>query len=135
MDNSGFDLGFDVGCYYANIAVLAIPLIESVGQYWHNWRRPEHDWARTRQLFLANLVYCFATVIAFLPTLMTKRIIYGHPLDFGYGGTEVWQWKSPHFGSVLFSSDHGLLAWTPILIPAVVGLFLFLRREHKLGGI
>jgi hypothetical protein len=36
-------------------------------------------------------------------------------------------------GSVLFSSDHGLLAWTPILIPAVGGLFLFLKRERKLA--
>lgn len=31
---------------------------------------------------------------------------------------------------VLLSSDHGLLTWTPILIPAILGLFL-LRRYDK----
>jgi hypothetical protein len=66
-----------------------------------------------------------------LPTLITRQIIYGRALEFGYGGTEVWKWYTPQLGRVLFSSDHGLLAWTPILIPAAVGLVLFLKRERK----
>jgi len=73
-------------------------------------------------------------VFAFLPTLITRQIIYGRLLDFGYGGTDVWKWYAPHLGSVLFSSDHGLLAWTPILIPAAAGLVLFLKRERKFAS-
>jgi hypothetical protein len=45
----------------------------------------------------------------------------------------VWKWKSPHLVNVLFSADHGLLAWTPILIPAVLGLVFLLRQERKLA--
>jgi Dolichyl-phosphate-mannose-protein mannosyltransferase len=129
----GLISGLMLDVYYANIAVLVVPLFESLEQYWRSWRREGHDWQATRSLFIANIIYCFATVVAFLPTLVTRRIIYGRPLEFGYGGTDVWKWKSPHLGSVLFSSDHGLLAWTPILIPAAVGLFLLFKRERKLA--
>ena len=130
----GLISGLMLDVYYANIAVLVVPLVESLGQYWNNWRRPGHDWKTTRRLFVDNLIYCFAIIVAFLPTLVTRQIIYGHLLEFGYGGTDVWKWKSPHLVSVLFSSDHGLLVWTPILIPAVAGLFFFFKRERKLAA-
>ncbi len=35
---------------------------------------------------------------------------------------------------VLFSSDHGMFSWTPILILAVVGLFFLVRRDTLLGA-
>jgi hypothetical protein len=35
--------------------------------------------------------------------------------------------------SVLFSSDHGLFVWTPILIIAVAGIFLLYRRDRPLA--
>jgi hypothetical protein len=130
----GLISGLMLDVYYANIAVLAIPLFESAGEYRREWRRPEPDWRGARRLFAANLIYCFAIVAAFLPTLITRQIIYGHPLEFGYGGTNVWKWNSPHLGSVLFSADHGLIVWTPILLPAVAGLVFFLRQERKLAA-
>src|SRR2546427_8867953 len=34
----------------------------------------------------------------------------------------------------LFASNHGLLAWTPILLLAIVGLFLFWHREPLVGA-
>jgi hypothetical protein len=130
----GLISGLMLDVYYANIAVLVVALAESLQQYWQNWRRPGHEWRSNRRLFLANLTYCVVIVFAFLPTLITRQIIYGRLLDFGYGGTDVWKWYAPHLGSVLFSSDHGLLAWTPILIPAAAGLVLFLKRERKFAS-
>ena len=35
---------------------------------------------------------------------------------------------------MLFSSDHGLLAWTPILLFSILGLFLFWRRMPLVGA-
>jgi hypothetical protein len=128
----GLISGLLLDVYYAYIAILVVPLIESLYEYWISWELAR-DWQAIRKLLLANLSYCLAMVIAFMPTLISRQTIYGRPFEFGYGGTEVWKWNQPHLVSVLFSSDHGLLSWTPILIPAVAGLFLFRRRNLKMA--
>jgi hypothetical protein len=130
----GLISGLALDVYYANIAVLLVPFLESLQGYWRSWRAPGRDWQTLRRLFGGNLLYCLATLTAFLPTLITRQIIYGHPLSFGYGDVDVAQWTSPRLASVLFSSDHGLLVWTPILIPAVAGLFLLRRHDRALAA-
>ena len=178
----GLISGLVLDVYYANIAVLLVPLLESLEGYWRGLgpgvrgqvtgnregRNPEsripnpesrtpnpesraaeprgsslRQWdilnrksaiGNRQSLFAANLLYSGATLIAFLPTLITRQIIYGQPLDLGYGDVAGWQWASPQLANVLFSSDHGLLVWTPIVILAVAGLFLFLRRDRRLAG-
>ena len=40
----------------------------------------------------------------------------------------------PALLQVLFSSDHGLLTWTPILILAILGLFLLRKHDKELAG-
>ncbi len=124
----GLISGLMLDVYYANIALLLVPLLESLGLYWRAWRTTTHNWHQTRRLLIANLLCFAATLIAFSPTLITRQIIYGHPLELGYGGMTPWNLCSPYCGSVLFSSDHGLLVWTPIVIPALLGLALFLKR-------
>jgi hypothetical protein len=123
--------GLMLDVYYLNIAVLLIPVLESVRQYAEKWRRPERDWAALSRLFTANIIYCFALLVAFLPTLITRQIIYGNPLDLGYSGE--WRLK-PALLQVLFSSNHGLLTWTPILNGAILGLFLLRKRDKELAG-
>jgi hypothetical protein len=153
----GLISGLVLDIYYANIAVLLAPLVESLIGYWRALRLPsspearaDHaigepqakhiegsrhvDWPSMRRLFGSNLLYCLATLAAFSPTLITRQIIYGHPLDFGYGDVNVSLWRSPHLVSVLFSSDHGLLVWTPIVIPAIVGLVLLYKRDRELAA-
>lgn len=123
--------GLMLDVYYLNIAVLLIPFLESVRQYARNWRSSERNWGAMGRLFRANIVYCFVVVAAFLPTLITRQIIYGNPLDLGYAG----EWRSkPALLQVLFSSDHGLLTWTPILILAILGLFLLRKHDKELAG-
>jgi hypothetical protein len=123
--------GLMLDVYYLNIAVLLIPFLESMRQYAKKWRSSEPDWDAMGRLFKANVVYCFALVAAFLPTLITRRVIYGNPFDLGYSG----EWSSrPALLQVLFSSDHGLLTWTPILIPAILGWFLLRKHDRELAG-
>jgi hypothetical protein len=73
-------------------------------------------------------------VAAFTPTLVTRWIIYGSPFVSGYTPLSNWHWTHPQLWNVLFSSDHGLFSWTPILIPAVLGLLLLLGRQRELGA-
>jgi hypothetical protein len=68
-----------------------------------------------------------------LPTLITRYLIYGNAFESGYIPLRDWQWFSPVFLQVLFSSNHGLLAWTPILLLSIAGLFIFWRWQRRPG--
>ncbi|HEV3481460.1 MAG TPA: hypothetical protein VGR97_03945 [Candidatus Acidoferrales bacterium] len=118
--------GLMMDAYYINAILLLIPLCESAGLLWsafkNNWPQP------IGAFVLNNIAFCVAIFLALLPTLFTKKIIYGSYLNFGY--TEHWFWKSPAFFRVCFSSEHGLFSWTPILALAVVGL-VFLRERDR----
>jgi hypothetical protein len=129
----GLISGVVLDVYYANIAVLLVPFVESLQGYWRSLREPTRDWKGAVSLLGNNLLYCLATLIAFLPTLITRHIIYGSPVSFGYGDLDVTLWASPRLASVLFSSDHGMLVWTPIIIPALVGLCLLQQRDCALA--
>jgi hypothetical protein len=127
--------GLMLDVYYANVAALLLPFLESLEGYFGSRTQQPKPQSRDRErLFAANILYCCATLIAFLPTLITREIIYGHPLDFGYREAGGFRWGSPYLVNVLFSPDHGLLVWTPILILAVAGLFLFLKRDRRVAA-
>jgi hypothetical protein len=70
--------------------------------------------------------------LAFTPTLVTKKLIYGGYVRLGY--REAWYWESPAFFKAAFSADHGLFSWTPILILAVAGLWLLRRHDRVLSA-
>jgi hypothetical protein len=100
--------------------------LESLASYWRGIK--SNQLAAVTRLFFKNILFTLVIAIAFLPTLIAKRIIYGSALDFGYGG--LWNFASPALLKVCLSSEHGLFSWTPILALAVIGLF-FLRRRDK----
>jgi len=60
-------------------------------------------------------LFTIALLICLLPTLISKRIVYGSPFESGYIPIQLWYWKSPFFLQVLFSANHGLFSWTPLL--------------------
>jgi hypothetical protein len=119
--------GLMMDVYYINAVLLSLPFAESIASYTSVLKSGEP--AAAVRTILGNIGFCVLLLAAFLPTLLTKRIIYGGYLKFGY--TERWFWRSPAFFKVAFSSDHGFLAWTPVLILAIVGLAFFARRERS----
>lgn len=125
--------GLMLNVYYPNAVFLLIPLWESLVQYRRAVSARPANWPTLRRVFAANVLYAVAVVIAFLPTLVTRQVIYGSPFASGYYPLRDWFWKTPALWDVLFSSNHGLFSWTPILVPAVVGL-LWLRRQDRQGA-
>jgi hypothetical protein len=124
----GLISGLLLDVYYPNGVLLLVPLLEALTCYRQVWREPDR-YEKIRGLFLLHLLYAMAILIAFLPTLITRRIIYGSAFQTGYYSLDSWHWTSPSFWQVLFSSNHGLFSWTPILLLSTAGLFLFLRRD------
>lgn len=121
--------GLMLDVYYINGLVLLIPLLESLAGYWGAMKR--RDPFAGGHLLVGNAVFAAGLVTAFLPTLITKRIIYGNSATTGY--EHLWNWTSPYLVKVCFSSDHGLFSWTPILVVGVAGLFLLWRYDRELS--
>jgi hypothetical protein len=121
--------GLMLNVYYLCGLLLLIPLLESLIKYAS--ALDAKDFGRARQLLIANIIFLLATVVASLPSLISKRIIYGGFFDTGY--TEKWYWSSPAFLKVIFSPDHGLFSWTPIILFSFAGLFLFRKKDSQLA--
>jgi hypothetical protein len=48
--------------------------------------------------------------------------------------TRKMAWWSPHAGAVLFSPEHGLLWWTPLVALAIAGLVLLVAKPGETGA-
>lgn len=131
----GLIAGLMMDMYYPNAIFLLILLID-VGAWIIAWVRTKGS--LTIKVGAAAIsryaLFAGALLIVFSPTLLTRRIIYGHFLATGYEGGEVWHFNHPFFGKVLFSSDHGLFSWTPVLLLACLGLFFLLRWNPRIGS-
>jgi hypothetical protein len=122
--------GLMMDVYYPNALLLLLPLLESLGAYWEGI--VNGGLRRTvGPLLLNNLLFVGVIFAVFSPTLVSKKIIYGSYLNFGY--FVQWFWDSPALLKVCFSSQHGLFSWTPITLLAVIGLFLFRRSDRVLA--
>ena len=118
----GLISGLLVDVYFVNGVFLLIPFVESIQGYVKDLR--SKDRAAVLHQFGANLLYLAAFGIVILPTLITRKIIFGGMFRFGAYTVLPWNWRAPFWHSVLFSSDHGMLSWTPLLGFALLGLFL-----------
>jgi hypothetical protein len=130
--------GLMLNVYYANALVLAVLLVEALPQYVAAFRNTTPSGSsstpRASELFIRHILFGVVVLLCLLPIFITRFIVYGSAFESGYIPLRDWLWRSPVLLRVFFSSNHGLLAWTPILFFSILGLFLFWRREPRVGG-
>ena len=127
----GLISGLMIDVYFINGVFFLLPLVESVWTYGHF----RTTGARAvLNLFLKNLVYLIVIFISTTPTLLTRKVIFGGYLRFGSYSHLGWNWSAPYWRRVLFSSDHGLLSWTPIVGFALLGLLFAPRSARVVAG-
>jgi hypothetical protein len=132
--------GLMLDVYYANLMVLTVLVVEAARQYLAAFRSraragaPATDSPRLADLLVCHLLFVSVLFLCMLPIFLTRRVVYGNAFESGYIPLRNWLWRSPAFLPVLFSSNHGLLSWTPILFFAIVGLILFRWREPRVGA-
>jgi hypothetical protein len=124
--------GLMLNVYYANAMLLTILVVEGVRDYGVALRGRAS--ITVSQLLARHFVFVATTLLCLLPTFVTRYIVYGNPFESGYGAVENWAWRSPYFLAVLFSSEHGLFSWTPLLLLATIGLVIFKWREPRVGA-
>jgi hypothetical protein len=135
----GLIAGLMLNVYYPNVLVVLLLLPEAIAAYrsalWPPTAEADSEiQTPTASLLLVRHFFFGITVVAaLLPTFLSKYVVYGGLFKTGYIPISSWNWLSPYFFSLLFSSDHGLFSWTPLLLLAVAGIFLFWRKFSTVG--
>lgn len=119
--------------YYPNAILLIFPGLEIFWLWRQQQRRAADPALPIARAVWGGLGFAGVFVGSLLPTFITRQIIYGGPFETGYPGIRTWNWGSPALWKVLFSSDHGIWSWTPILFLAAVGLLFVVKRNPLLG--
>jgi hypothetical protein len=131
----GLLAGLMVDVYLPNAIFVLAPASDCLLGYSRAWRERREDpslwWLNLRLHTLSSA----SALIAFSPMLITRQIVYGNPLALGMYAGVSWNWRSPNFRAVLFSANHGLFVWTPILLLAVLGLLALYRQDRQLGAV
>jgi MFS family permease len=135
--------GLMLNVYYANATLLVVLIVEAIRQYLAAFRTATGPGdggtagggtaGGVVQLFVNHLLFNLIVVLCLLPTFVSRYVIYGSAFESGYIPLRDWAWRSPYFLLVLFSSNHGLLVWTPVVILAAAGLLVFWWQEPAVG--
>jgi len=78
------------------------------------------------------VVFAAAALFVFSPQMIVWRALNGSFFS-SYQGAANFLWSNPHPFETLFSDYHGLFAWSPVVILAVLGWFLYMRRDAVAG--
>lgn len=115
-------------------AVFALFVFADVA--WSAVRSPAGESIRLRAIaFVRHLaVFATAAVVAFVPQMLAWRSSYGSFFHLPSGEHDFRPSLIPAFVvDVLFSSNRGLLTWTPVLWLALAGLAVFFRRDRRVA--
>jgi len=129
----GLIAGLALNVYYPNALVLLLLVPEAAASYRAASEKAGNAPGFAR-LLKSHLLFCAVVLVALLPTFLTKYAIYGGVFETGYLPITQWSWSSPWFLALLFSANHGLFSWTPILIFAVAGIFFLVPSERQVGS-
>jgi hypothetical protein len=129
----GLIVGLMLDVYYANLMIVSVLVMEALSQYAGIMRSGRSAAASFLELLTQHLLCCLVVLVVMIPTFVSRWIVYGGPFETGYVSIRDFLWHSPVFFNVLFSSNHGLLAWTPLVGFAIFGLLLFAFRFPKVG--
>ena len=100
--------------------LLALPLLDLA------WKRRRDAWRPALAILAAPAVLWLLQVVLWLR-------IHGSDFAERVAGYALLGRSSLHVMDLLFASRHGLLTWTPLYLPAILGLLLWLRREARLA--
>ncbi len=125
--------GLMLNVYYPNSLVLVALIPEALENYRKAWKPGAPDAQKPALLLSQHFLFCAIALVSLLPTFLSKYFLYGGFFETGYTPITQWAWRSPWFLALLFSSNHGLFSWTPILLVASVGIFRFCRKVPRIG--
>jgi hypothetical protein len=115
---------------WQSVLFALLPAMEALASLWRAGR--VRDAASIRSTLLGGIAFTIAAILAFTPQMLAWKAIYGHYLAVSPVGPQIF-WRHPHLVDVLFASQNGLFATSPILYVAAIGLVIFARRRPAVG--
>jgi hypothetical protein len=126
----GLIAGFMGTIRWQNVLFAILPAIEWTLDAVTAWR------ARDRHRLVAHCLdgvsFTAMAVIGFLPQMLVWKAIYGRFFAVSPIGPQI-RLLHPHLVDILWSSQNGLLATSPVLYLGIAGLVLLWRRDRRLA--
>jgi hypothetical protein len=92
-------------------------------------------WRATwRQRAAAAAAAAAAWALVFSPQMAVWHVLYGRAFTVPQGPAFL-QWTAPHPIAVLFSDNHGLFTWAPLLIVATIGFVMCCQRHRTMAPL
>lgn len=118
---------------WQNAIFMLLPAADAIAEYWATWHRRENrHW---RALLTRHAAFLTAAFVAFLPQLLYWRAAFGSWFGLPDEMSGAQWWGEPLAVDVLFSSNHGLLSWHPLIFLSLLGVPLFLKRDFYFGAL
>ncbi len=86
-----------------------------------------------KRILFKILLLLIAFILTMIPQFLANNYLFGSPLSTGYQENGFPYLLTPKILYSLFSLERGLLVWSPILIFALTGLYLFIKKNQILG--
>jgi hypothetical protein len=126
----GLVAGLATTIRWQNAIFALLPAIEAVQLLFDAWR------ARSRRaatcVVAGGVVFTAAATVAFLPQMLAWKAIYGSYVAVSPIGPPIL-WTHPAIVNILWSSRNGLLATSPVLYLAALGLLAVPRIDRRFG--
>ncbi|HYO49017.1 MAG TPA: glycosyltransferase family 39 protein, partial [Chloroflexia bacterium] len=111
---------------------MVVPATEAAIALVGDWRAKVQGLGMNIRRWVVGLLLMGITAaVVFIPQLIAYRVITGN-----FGPSKVvsgkFTWTAPNALNVLFSPEHGLIPWTPVIVLALFGLALLWRRDRTL---
>ena len=129
MGNAGVTAGLMSMVRWQNVLFAVIPVCHGLVE---SWRAAPSE--RVKTLRMSAGVFAVSAAVTFVPQLVFWKVARGTWFSLPSGAHAV-RLTSLHIGDVLFSPNHGLLSWTPLIYLALVGLPLFFRRDRLMTAV
>jgi hypothetical protein len=127
--------GLMIDVYQLNVVFFIAVAYEALSAYAEIWSTGAGRLEMLAKALRLHGLYGLGILLALLPTFVTRQIVFGNPFSVGPYALRTWNWTSPAFAQVLFSKDHGLFVFTPILVVAIAGLFYLRSLDRTVGTI
>lgn len=127
--------GLMMDVYQLNAVFILAVAYEVLSAYAGIWSSGPGRSEMLAKALRLHTLYGLGILLSLLPTFVVRQIVFGSPFSVGPYTLRLWNWTSPVFSQVLFSTSHGLFVFTPILVLAVAGLFYLRSRNQSFGTI